>query len=206
MKKLLLIIAIGISITAKAQTFNFLLNTAATVVTPQTLVQSSGIPGIRNYINALTISTDALGAVGNVWVLDGSLTVSSFALTTGLVTTSSNHDLKIGDAVVFTALSGGSAPGAVNTVYYVISIPSALTFTVSATIGGTAIVPTTTWTAGVAYRVLNLIRLQTTALIPTQFVFLQPLRTNGNAALNFMIPTSLTSGNIYISVDGQRSF
>ena len=185
--------------------FNFIFQTVATTVTPQSLVQASGTASIRNYIKSIRIQTDTLGAAGTVYILDGALTLSSIAITTGLVTTSVAHDLKIGDTVVFTALASGTGV-TVNTLYYVTAVGSATTFNFSASIGGANVVPSVAYTGTTMYRILDQIRLQTTAFQPTVINYEEPLRNNPNMAVNFLIPTSLTSGNIYLTTNGYRGF
>lgn len=185
--------------------YNFFLSTAGTVTTVQTLVQASGTASIRNYVKSIKIASDALGAAGNLWILDGALTISSIAITTGLVTTSVAHDLKIGDAFVFTALAAGTGVST-NTIYYVTSVGSTTTFNFAATPGGANVVPSVAYTGTTGYRVFDQIRLQTTALPMTIFNFEQPLRSNPNMAINILIPSSLTSGSIYLTVNGYRGF
>ena len=185
--------------------YNFFFKTVSTTVTPQAIVQASGTASVRNYVTSLRISTDALGTAGTVWVLDGSLTISSIAITTGLVTTSVAHDLKVGDSFVFTTLAAGTGVTA-NTIYYVTSVGSTTTFNFSLTPGGSNVVPTVAYTGTTGYRVFDQIQLQTTALVPTTITYTQPLRGNPNMALNFLIPTTLTSGNIYLTINGYRGF
>jgi hypothetical protein len=185
--------------------FNFIFQTVATTTTPQTLVQASGTALVRNYIKSLKVQSDTLGAPGTVYLLDGALTVSSIAITTGLTTTSVAHDLKIGDAVVFTALAAGTGV-TTNTVYYVTAVGSTTTFNFSLSIGGANVVPSVAYTGTTMYRILDQIRLQTTALQPTVTTYEEPLKTNPNMAVNFLIPTSLTSGNIYLTTNGYRGF
>jgi hypothetical protein len=185
--------------------YNFSIATAATTVTVQTLIPASGTASIRNYVRSLRVATDALGAAGNLLLLDSALTVSSIAITTGLTTTSAVHDLKIGDAVVFTALASGTGVST-NTVYYVTSVGSTTTFNFSATMGGANVVPSVAYTGTTMYRVLDQVRLQTTALVPTKLDYELPLRGIANTATNILIPTSLTSGNIYLTVNGYRGF
>ena len=185
--------------------YNFIFQTVATTVTPQALVQASGTASIRNYIKSIRVQTDTLGAAGTVYILDGALTVSSIAITTGLVTTSVAHDLKVGDSIIFTALVAGTGV-TVNTLYYVTAIGSATTFNFSASIGGANIIPSVAYTGTTMYRILDQIRLQTSAFQPTVINYEEPLRNNPNMAVNFLIPTSLTSGNIYLTVNGYRGF
>ena len=64
--------------------------------------------------------------------------------------------------------------------------------------------PSVAYTAATMYRILDKIRLQTTSLQPTVINYEEPLKTNLNMAVNFLIPTSLTSGNIYLTINGYR--
>jgi hypothetical protein len=183
-------------------TFNF--QSVASTTTVQQLVPASGTAGVRNYITTLTWTTDNLGAGGVAWILDGALTVSSIAITTGLVTTSAAHDLKIGDAVVFTALAGGTGVST-NTIYYVTSVGSTTTFNFSLSIGGANIVPSVAYTGTTCYRVLYQQHFRSSGIDrPMNIQFNNPQRGLGNSALNFLIPTSMTSGTIYLTTNGFR--
>ena len=71
---------------------------------------------------------------------------------------------------------------------------------------GANVVPSVAYTVATMYRILDQIRLQTTALQPTVITYEEPLKTNPNMAVNFLIPTSLTSGNIYLTINGYRGF
>jgi len=185
--------------------FNFIFSSIVTTVTPQTVVQASGTALIRNYIKSLRVSTDTLGVAGNIWLLDGALAVSSIAITTGLVTTSVAHDLKIGDAVVFTALASGTGV-TTNTLYYVTAVGSTTTFNFALTVGGANVVPSVAYTGTTVYRMLDQIRVQTASMTSTMFLYDEPLKTNPNMAVNLLIPTTLVSGSIYITVNGYRGF
>jgi hypothetical protein len=183
--------------------FNFNFSCLASVVTVQQLIPASGTASIRNYLSNLKLATDTLGAGGVAWILDGALTVSSIATGTGLVTTGT-HDLKVGDSVVFTALTGGTGIST-NTVYYVTAVGSATTFNIALTIGGTNVVPSAAATAGTCYRILYQQHFRTTGVAsPAVIDFPQPLRGVGNAAMSLLIPVSMTSGTIYISSSGYR--
>jgi hypothetical protein len=188
--------------------YNFHVNSAATVTTLQPIIPASGTANIRNYITGFTLQTDALGAAGNAWILDGQGAIgTSVTIATPGVFTSTTHDLKIGDAIVFTSL--GTITGvSTNTVYWVTATSfAATTFTVATTQGGTAIQITGSTAAFTFYRVLYPFRLQTTAIgTPVSVTFPTPIKGFANAALNFLIPTSLTSGNIYLTVNGYRGF
>lgn len=185
-------------------TFNF--STVASTTTVQPFVPASGTASVRNYISQLAISTDALGAGGVAWILDGALTVSSIAITTGLCTTSTSHDLKIGDAVVFTALAAGTGV-TTNTVYYVTSVGSATTFNFALTIGGSNVVPSVAYTGTTMYRILYQQHFRATGIPQTVMInFETPIRGIANMITNFLIPTTMTSGTIYITSNGYRGF
>jgi hypothetical protein len=186
--------------------YNFNFSTVASTVTVQPFVPASGTANVRNYIRQLAISTDALGTDGKAWILDGALTVSSIAITTGLCTTSTNHDLKIGDSVVFTALAGGTGVST-NTVYYVTSVGSATTFNFALTIGGANVVPSVAYTGTTVYRILYQQHFRATGIPQTTLIsFPSPLRGIANMITNFLIPTTMTSGTIYITSTGYRGF
>ena len=186
--------------------FNFNFSTVSSTVTVQPFVPASGTASVRNYIRQLAISTDALGTGGVAWILDGALTVSSIAITTGLCTTSTNHDLKIGDSVVFTALAGGTGVST-NTVYYVTSVGSATTFNFALTIGGANVVPSVAYTGTTVYRILYQQHFRATGVPQTTIItFPNPLRGIANMITNFLIPTTMTSGTIYITSTGYRGF
>lgn len=184
--------------------FNF--STVASTTTVQQFVPASGTASVRNYISQLALSTDALGTGGVAWILDGALTVSSIATGTGLCTTSVAHDLKVGDSVVFTALAGGTGV-TVNTVYYVTSVGSATTFNFALTIGGANVVPSVAYTGTTMYRILYQQHFRATGIPQTIMIsFPNPLRGNANMITNFLIPTTMTSGTIYITSTGYRGF
>lgn len=186
--------------------YNFNFSTVASTVTVQPFVPASGTASVRNYIRQLAISTDALGTGGVAWILDGALTVSSIAITTGLCTTSTNHDLKIGDSVVFTALAAGTGVST-NTVYYVTSVGSATTFNFALTIGGANVVPSVAYTGTTVYRILYQQHFRASGVPQTTIItFPNPLRGVANMITNFLIPTTMTSGTIYITSTGYRGF
>jgi hypothetical protein len=188
--------------------YTFNLSCVSTTTTLQPFVQASGTASVRNYITRVTIQSDALGAAGNAWILDGQGAIgTSVTIATPGVFTSTAHDLKIGDAIVFTSL--GTITGvSTNTVYYITSTSfAATTFTVATTQGGAAIQITGSTSAFTFYRVLQPLRFQTTAIgAPVQIEFQQPIRSISNGAINFLIPSSLTSGSIYLTANGYRGF
>lgn len=174
----------------------------------QGLVAASGTASVRNYITQLTIASDTLGAAGNMFILDNQGAIgTSVTIATPGVFTSTAHDLKIGDTIIFTSL--GTITGvSVNTLYYVTATSfAATTFTVALTPGGTALQITGSTSAFTFYRVLQLVRMQTAALAnPIVITPPNPLRGIANSNLNVYFPVSLTSGTIYINVIGYRGF
>ena len=189
--------------------FDFTFNVASALSTTsvQQIIPASSQASIRNYVTSLSYQTDAPGSAGNAWVLDGSVAGSSVTIATPGVFTSATHDLRVGDAIVFTSL--GTITGvSTNTIYYVTSTSfAATTFTVASTQGGAALQITGSTSAFTFYRVLYQIRLQTTAIgTPAVLTFPTPLRPQPNAAVNLFIPVSLTSGNIYLTPSGYRGY
>jgi len=73
-----------------------------------------------------------------------------------VVTVASAHGLLVGDRITFPTLTGGAGLTAASVIYFVISVPSATTLTVSATAGGSSVAITTDATAGTIQRVEHL--------------------------------------------------
>jgi len=74
------------------------------------------------------------------------LGTATIAITTGVVTTSATHNLAVGDPVQFGVMTG-AAPLLAVTTYYVLSVPTATTLTLAATVGGALIATTTAGTS-----------------------------------------------------------
>ena len=188
--------------------FTFHNTSVSTTTSLQQIIPASGTASVRNYVTGLTLQTDAIGAAGNIWVLDGQGAIgTSVTIATPGVFTSAAHDLKVGDAIVFTSL--GTITGvSTNTVYYITATSfAATTFTIATTQGGTAIAVTGSTSAFTFYRLLYPIRIQTAAVgTPAIITFPTPLKGFANSATNLLIPSSLTSGNIYLTVNGYRGF
>lgn len=69
------------------------------------------------------------------------------AITTGVLTVSADHGLSVNDPVQLGALTGAPAPLVAGTIYYVQSAPTSTTLTLSATVGGALIEPTSSGTS-----------------------------------------------------------
>jgi hypothetical protein len=179
-----------------------------TTTTPQSIVAASGTASVRNYITQLSIQTDLLGAAGNMFILDNQGAIgTSVTIATPGVFTSTAHDLKVGDVIIFTAI--GTITGiSVNTMYFVTATTlAATTFTIALTPGGTAIAITGSTAAFTFYRVFNMFRLNTAALAtPVIINPISPYRGIANSNLNVYFPTSLVTGTVYLNVNGYKGF
>lgn len=112
----------------------------------------SGINPAKFTVNARIFTPATAASIGVGFT---ALTVSSIAITTGLVTTSAAHGLAIGDAIVFSALAGGTGVTA-NQIYYVIGVASTTTFTFATSIAGAAVVPSVAYTGTTVSKVTGL--------------------------------------------------
>ena len=93
--------------------------------------------------------------------------VVSVAVAGNLFTTTTAHGLAIGDRVRFLSMTGGT-PIVVGSTYYVLTAPSGTTFTVSATLGGAAVVITLAGTAGSIARYVDVAcHVSDVAIVPT---------------------------------------
>lgn len=123
-----------------------ILNTpAATVTESRTLT----FPGSLVTLPAVD-STAARTWLALIWVPPALTGITSVA-STDVITTGSAHGFVVGDPVWFNTITGGAGI-VVNQLYYVNSVPSATTFTVSATLGGLTADHTTNLTAGTVQR------------------------------------------------------
>lgn len=89
-----------------------------------------------------------------VWV-PPTLTGATGVAATGVVTAGSAHGYVVGDQVWFSAVTGATAGITTATSYYVRSVPSTTTFTLSATLGGPLLTWTTDITSGTVQRQIN---------------------------------------------------
>jgi len=179
-----------------------------TTTTPQSIVAAAGTALIRNYITQLTVQTDTLGVAGNMFILDNQGAIgTSVTIATPGVFTSTAHDLRIGDCIIFTAI--GTITGiSINTMYFVTAANLATTtFSIALTPGGTAIQITGATSAFTFYRVFYMFRLNTAALAtPVTIMPVNPYKGIANSNLNVYFPASLLTGVVYLNINGYRGF
>jgi hypothetical protein len=82
---------------------------------------------------------EQLGTGGNFTAVDRIPPTTVTATASSTILTATSHGYAVGNTVHFRTTIGLPAPLALNTVYYVESVPSSSTFTVAATSGGAAI-------------------------------------------------------------------
>ena len=101
--------------------------------------------GLFNGAEVLRLNKEFLASEATAWIKQNfGGTVTSTTATTNVYTTSTIHNLSIGDPVVFsgTVITGSGV--IVGTTYYVLTTPSAQSITITATQGGTTPVDVTT--------------------------------------------------------------
>lgn len=142
-----LVAAIGLNTsTPAAPSAAIVAGTAAAGVTEERFLSAySGLPA-----NPAIDATADRTWLALVWV-PPSLTGITSVAATDVITTGSAHGFNVGDPVWFNTLTGGAGI-VVNQLYYVNSVPSTTTFTVSNTLGGATADHTTNLTAGTVQR------------------------------------------------------
>jgi hypothetical protein len=140
--------AIGLNTSTPATPTAVALNgTAAAIVLEERAVNAvGGLPAAN--VPAVDSTADRTW-LALVWVPPALASVTGVA-TTGVVTKAA-HGYKVGDPVWFSAVTGASAGITTATVYYVKSVPTTGTFTLSATEGG----PLLTWTGDLTAAVVQ---------------------------------------------------
>lgn len=143
-----LVAAIGIDTTTAASlaVATVINNTAAATITEARFQQ---LPGSLATLPAVD-STAARTWLALVWVPPRLASVTGVA-STGVFTKSA-HGLVVGDPVWFNAVTGATAGLTATTIYYVNTVPTTGTFTVSATPGGSTLTWTTDVSAGALQR------------------------------------------------------
>jgi hypothetical protein len=172
-----------------------LVNTA----TPLQVKEAAGAL-LCNYVTAIDLFSEALTNATDLRIREPDLTCSSQTIASNTLTVSTTHNLRIGDAVVFTAstVTGISA----GVTYYVLTTPAATTITLSATRGGSTLVISGTGVTATFHKVLWMTRIPTTGVTPRALQFLVPLRGSVNTALQLQTATASGAGAVYASLQG----
>jgi hypothetical protein len=172
-----------------------LVNTA----TPLQVKEAAGAL-VCNYVTAIDLFSEALTNATDLRIREPDLTCSSQTIASNTLTVSTTHNLRIGDAVVFTAstVTGISA----GVTYYVLTTPAATTITLSATRGGSTLVISGASVTATFHKVLWMTRIPTTGVTPRALQFLVPLRGSVNTALQLQTATASGAGAVYASLQG----
>jgi hypothetical protein len=173
-----------------------ILNTA----TPLIVKEAPGA-GLRNYFTGIELFSEALTNATELILKDPDLTCSSQTISSNTLTTSASHLLAIGDQIVFTAITGATG-FVINTTYYVLTIPSATTFTMSATRGGSTLAISGTITATL-HRYLWRTKIPTGGLLGHSLIeFQSPLKGSINTAQSLQTITASGAGAVYANLCG----
>lgn len=172
-----------------------ILNTA----TPLQIREAAGA-SLCTYVTAIDFLSEALTNATDLRVREPDLTCASQTIATNILTVSVTHNLRIGDAVVFTASTvTGISTGV---TYYVLTTPAATTITLSATRGGSTLTISGTGVTATFHKVLWMTRIPTTGATPRQVVFNVPLRGSVNTILQAQTSTASGAGAVYLSAQG----
>jgi len=172
-----------------------LVNTA----TPLQVKEAAGAL-VCNYVTAIDLFSEALTNATDLRIREPDLTCTSQTIASNTLTVSTTHNLRIGDAVVFTASTvTGISTGV---TYYVLTTPAATTITLSATRGGSTLVISGASVTATFHKVLWMTRIPTTGVTPRALQFLVPLRGSVNTALQLQTATASGAGAVYASLQG----
>lgn len=153
-----------------------------------------------NYLTSIDLFSEALTNATDLRVREPDLTCSSQTIASNILTVSATHNLRIGDAVVFTANTvTGISTGV---TYFVLTVPAATTITLSATRGGSTLAISGTGVTATFHKVLWMTRIPTTGMAPRQITFPMPLRGSINTAMQVQTVTASGAGAVYLSAQG----
>lgn len=157
--------------------------------------------GIRNYVTAIDLWSEALTNATDLRIREADITCNSQTISANTLTTSAAHELVIGDAVVFTAATVTGITASTVT-YFVLTVPSTTTLTLSATRGGTTLAISGTGVTATFHKVLWQTRIPTAGAAPRQIYFPTPLRGSINRAVLLQTPTASGAGAVFLSAQG----
>jgi hypothetical protein len=171
----------------------------ANTATPLQVKEAAGAL-LCNYVTAIDLFSEALTNATDLRIREPDLTCSSQTIATNILTVSVTHNLRIGDAVVFTASTVTGITAGVT--YFVLTVPAATTITLSATRGGSTLAISGTGVTATFHKVLWMTRIPTTGVTPRALQFLVPLRGSVNTALQLQTATASGAGAVYASLQG----
>jgi hypothetical protein len=154
-----------------------------------------------NYVTTLYLLSEALTNATDLRIREPDLTCSSQTIASNTLTVSVTHNLRVGDAVVFTASTvTGISTGV---TYYVLTTPATTTITLSATRGGSTLAISGTGVTATFHKVLWMTRIPTAGLLAGRSIqFPVPLRGSVNTALQLQTATASGAGAVYASLQG----
>lgn len=110
--------------------------------------RGDGGASFRDGVIGNVLGFDVLETAGLLTNNRDAVTISGGVAATNVITTATPHGMAVGDRVIFPTLTGGTGLTAATVEYFVATVPSTTTFTVSATLGGADADFTTAITAG----------------------------------------------------------
>ncbi len=153
-----------------------------------------------NYVTSIDLLSEALTNATDLRIREPDLTCSSQTIASNILTVSTTHNLRVGDAVVFTAATvTGISTGV---TYFVLTVPATTTITLSATRGGSALAISGTGVTATFHKVLWQTRIPTTGRPNGQIIFPVPLRGSVNTNLLVQTPTASGAGAVFLSAQG----
>ena len=172
------------------------------LVNTTTSLQLREAPGalLCTYVTAIDLYSEALTNATDLRIREPDLTCASQTIASNTLTTSATHNLRVGDAVVFTASTVTGITAGVT--YYVLTTPAGTTLTLSATRGGSTLTISGTGVTATFHKVLWMTRIPTTGAAPRQLMFRVPLRGSVNTNLLVQTATASGAGAVYLSAQG----
>ena len=155
---------------------------------------------LSNYLTSMDLYSEVLTNATDLRIREPDLTCASQTIATNILTVSATHNLRIGDAVVFTASTVTGITAGVT--YFVLTLPAATTITLSATRGGSTLAISGTSVTATFHKVLWMIRIPTTGAAPRYIEFPVPLRGSVNTAMQIQTVTASGVGAVYANVQG----
>lgn len=162
-------------------------------------VKEAAAAGIRNYLTALDLFSEALTSAAELEVREPDIACSSQTIASNILTTAAAHNLAIGDTVVPTASTVTGLTAGVT--YFVLTAPSGTTLTLSATRGGSTLAISGTGVTATFHKYLYSVKIPTTGM--SRFIeFPTPLRGSVNTALQIQTITASGAGAVFANGQG----